>query len=30
MEERIKLLGGIFKIESNVNQGTTINAHIPL
>ena len=30
MEERIKLLGGVFKIESQVNQGMQINAHIPL
>ncbi len=30
MEERIKLLGGSFKIQSQVNQGTQINAQLPL
>ena len=30
MEERIKLLGGSFKIQSQVNQGTQVNAQIPL
>ncbi len=30
MEERINLLGGSFKIQSQVNQGTQINAQLPL
>ncbi|MCK5830435.1 MAG: histidine kinase [Methylococcales bacterium] len=30
MEERIKLLGGCFKIQSQVNQGMQINVKIPL
>jgi two-component system sensor histidine kinase UhpB len=30
MKERINLLGGSFKIQSQVNQGTQINAHLPL
>jgi signal transduction histidine kinase len=30
IEERIKLLGGRFKIQSQVNQGMRINAQIPL
>ncbi len=30
MEERIKLLGGVFKIQSDVNEGMKITAQIPL